>query len=98
MSSWHPNWSSRAGVPIMENERKWRKIRFAKNLNALIEGSGLNRKRFAEKAQVPYPWLQRATTTGISRLDCRGRGHLDRIARWFGLSEVGRLWDRDFVA
>lgn len=82
----------------MENERKWRRIRFAKNLSALIEGSGLNRKQFAQKAEVPYPWLQRATTGGITRLDRRGREHLDRIARWFGLTEVDRLWDRDFGA
>ena len=37
----------------MENERKWRKIRFARNLSALIEGSGLNRKEFAGRAGVP---------------------------------------------
>jgi hypothetical protein len=82
----------------MENERKWRKIRFARNLSALIEGSGMNRKVFAGRAGVPYPWLQRATTGGISRLDRRGREHLDTIARWFGLPDVERLWDRDFVA
>lgn len=82
----------------MENERKWRRIRFAGNLRALIEGTGLNRKQFAERAEVPYPWLQRATTSGVTRLDHRGREHLDRIARWFGLPEVERLWDRDFVA
>lgn len=81
----------------MENERKWRKIRFARNLSALIEGSGLNRKQFAGKAGIPYPWLQRATTGGITRLDRRGRGHLEAIARWFGLPDVERLWDRDFV-
>ena len=82
----------------MENERKWRKIRFARNLSALIEGSELNRKEFAGKAGVPYPWLQRATTGGITRLDRRGREHLDTIASWFGLTDVERLWDRDFVA
>ncbi len=82
----------------MEDERKWRRTRFASNLSALIEGSGLNRKQFAEKAEVPYPWLQRATTGGITRLDRRGREHLARIARWFGLPEATRLWDRDFEA
>lgn len=82
----------------MENERKWRRIRFAGNLRALIEGTGLNRKEFAERADVPYPWLQRATTSGITRLDSRGREHLDRIARWFGLAQADRLWDRDFTA
>ena len=82
----------------MENVRNWRRIRFAGNLKALIEGSGLNRKQFAEKVDVPYPWLQRATTGGITRLDRRGREHLDRIAKWFGLAEADRLWDRDFVA
>jgi hypothetical protein len=81
----------------MENERKWRKIRFAKNLVALIEGTGLDRKAFAERVGVPYPWLQRATTQGITRLDCRGREHLDTIARWFGLPDPERLWDRDFL-
>jgi hypothetical protein len=81
----------------MENERKWRKIRFARNLNALIQGSGLNRKQFAERSDLPYPWLQRATTGGITRLDRRGREHLDKIAGWFGVSDVERLWDRDFV-
>lgn len=81
----------------MENERKWRKIRFARNLAAMIEGSGLDRKTFAAKAKVPYPWLQRATTGGITRLDRRGRKHLDTIARWFGLPKPDRLWDRDFV-
>lgn len=82
----------------MENELKWRRIRFARNQSALIEGSGLNRKQFAERVEVPYPWLQRATTGGITRLDRRGREHLDQIARWFGLAEADRLWDRDFVA
>ena len=82
----------------MENERKWRRIRFARNLAALIQGTGLSRTEFADRAKVPYPWLQRATTTGITRLDRRGREHLGRIARWFGLPEVDRLWDRDFVA
>jgi hypothetical protein len=81
----------------MENERKWRKIRFARNLSALIDGSGLNRKQFAGRTGVPYPWLQRATTGGIPRLDRRGREHLDTIARWFGQPDVERLWDRDFV-
>src|SRR4051812_20215345 len=80
----------------MENERKWRKIRFARNLSALIEGTGLSRTQFAEKADVPYPWLQRATTQGITRLDRRGREHLDKIALWFGVN-VDRLWDRHFV-
>ena len=82
----------------MENERKWRKIRFARNLSALIEDSGLSRKEFAGKAGVPYPWLQRATTGGITRLDRRGREHLEAIGRWFGLAEPVRLWDRGFVA
>lgn len=82
----------------MENQRKWRRIRFARNLAALIEGSGLNRTEFAAKAGVPYPWLQRATTQGITRLDRRGRAHLDTIARWFGVRDLERLWDRDFVA
>ena len=64
----------------------------------LDRGLGIERKRFAETAEVPYPWLQRATTGGITRLDRRGREHLDRIARWFGLAKADRLWDRDFVA
>ena len=82
----------------MENERKWRRIRFARNLSALIEGTGMSRTRFAEKAEIPFPWLQRATTEGITRLDHRGRAHLDVIARWFGLANAERLWDRDFTA
>ncbi|QDV36981.1 hypothetical protein [Tautonia plasticadhaerens] len=82
----------------MENERKWRKIRFARHLSGLIKGTGLSRTQFAERAKVPFPWLQRATTEGITRLDCRGREHLDKIARWFGVNDVDRLWDRDFVA
>jgi hypothetical protein len=82
----------------LENERKWRKIRFARNLAALIEGTGLSRTQFAERSKVPFPWLQRATTGGITRLDRRGREHLEKVARWFGLPELRRLWDRDFVA
>jgi hypothetical protein len=58
----------------------------------------MSRTRFAEKAEITFPWLQRATTAGITRLDRRGREHLDKIARWFGLADADRLWDRDFVA
>ena len=60
-------------------------------------GHRASRTQFAEKAEVPFPWLQRATTQGITRLDRRGREHLDMIARWFGLPDAERLWDRDFV-
>lgn len=82
----------------MENDKKWRKLRFARNLKALIEGTGMTRTQFAERAQIPFPWLQRATTEGITRLDHRGRAHLEVIARWFKLADAERLWDRDFIA
>jgi len=82
----------------MENKRNWRKMRFARNLNKIIKDSGLDRKTLAAKINVPYPWLQRATTKGITRLDRRGREHLDKIATNFGISDADGLWDRDFEA
>jgi hypothetical protein len=82
----------------VENDKKWRKLRFAGNLRALIEGTGMTRTQFADRVQIPFPWLQRATTEGITRLDHRGRVHLEAIARWFKLADAERLWDRDFIA
>jgi hypothetical protein len=82
----------------VENDKKWRKLRFARNLKALIEGTAMTRTQFAERAQIPFPWLQRATKEGITRLDHRGRAHLEVIARWFKLEDAERLWDRDFIA
>ena len=72
----------------------YRKRRFAKNLSALLTSRNVTLKEAAE-GRVPYQWLRRAVTDGISRPDKRSRDHLDALIRYFGLDGVDRLWDRD---
>ena len=73
---------------------RYRKRRFAKNLDALLTARCVTRKEAAADAKVPYQWLRRAVTDGLSRPDKRSRGHLEALACYLDLPSVERLWDR----
>ncbi|WP_165252063.1 hypothetical protein [Paludisphaera soli] len=70
------------------------KKRFARNLDKLLAARNLTRKEAAEWAQVPYQWLRRAVTEGISRPETRNIAHLKALADRLGLSSPDRFWDR----
>lgn len=74
---------------------RYRKRRFAKNLDALLTAHCVTRKEAAADARVPYQWLRRAVSEGISRPDKRSKGHLEALARSLGLANVEHFWDRD---
>lgn len=74
---------------------RYRKQRFSRNLKALLEARCVTRKEAAAGAQVPYQWLRRAVSEGISRPDKRNKGHLAALVRYFELTSVERLWDRN---
>ena len=71
-----------------------RKKRFARNLDKLLEARRLGRKEAAEWAGVPYQWLRRAVTEGISRSEARNIAHLQALADYLGISSPDRFWDR----
>lgn len=75
-----------------------RSEQFKKNLRTLIEISGMTQKAFAEQAGVPYNWMQKSCTDGISRLNTENNGHvksigyLKLICMFFGLAKIEILW------
>lgn len=74
---------------------RYRKRRFAKNLDALLTARCVTRKEAAAEAGVPYQWLRRAVADGISRPDKRSRGHLEALAKYLGLAGIDGFWERD---
>ncbi|APW63379.1 hypothetical protein [Paludisphaera borealis] len=74
---------------------RYRKRRFARNLDALLTARCVTRKEAAAEAGVPYQWLRRAVADGISRPDKRSRGHLEALANYLGLTGIDGFWERD---
>lgn len=68
--------------------------KFAANLRALIESTGLSKKEVAESAGVDYKWLRRISTQGLKRANKRSADDLERLAAWFGVRD-SELWTGD---
>ena len=73
---------------------EWRQ-RFAKNLDDLLRLTGLSRKDAAKAIGIPYTLMRRLVSAGVSRTDERGKDDLMRIADFFTLVDVSRLWRGD---
>lgn len=69
-----------------------RKAAFSQNLNLLLELTDSNRKETAQEAGVPYKWLRRMVSQGISRSDERSKQFLDQLVDYFALPCVEHLW------
>lgn len=70
---------------------------FAGNLDELIRLQGLNRKATAEGAGVPYKWLRRAVTQGISVRSIKNSHHIENLVAFFGLTKADDLWRDDLI-
>ncbi len=69
-----------------------RKRMFAKNLDALLEVTGMQRKEAAEQIGLPYKLIRRLVSSGVSRVDARNEDNLEKIVAYFGLSGPDELW------
>lgn len=75
-----------------------RKQVFIRNLNQLLDVLGVNRKAAAEAIQIPYRWVRRVVTSGISRPDERNQEALERLVSYFALPGIEALWTPNLVA
>lgn len=78
----------------IEDMREDWSAKFAANLRALIESTGLSKKEVAESAGVDYKWLRRISTQGLKRKNERSADDLERLAAWFGVTD-DELWTGD---
>ena len=65
---------------------------FAKNIDRLLDLLGTDRKQAAGKVGVPYKWLWRMATKGITRIDDRHRPNLQKLAEFFLVQSVNDFW------
>lgn len=65
---------------------------FARNVRSLIDVLGVPDKQAAKLVGVPYKWLWRMATVGISRIDDRNLTILRQFADHFALGSTEVLW------
>ena len=65
---------------------------FAKNIDRLLDLIGADRKQAAGMVGVPYKWLWRMATNGITRIDDRHRPNLQKLAEFFLVPSVNDFW------
>ena len=65
---------------------------FAQNVDRLLDLIGADRKQAAGKVGVPYKWLWRMATKGITRIDDRHRPNLQKLAEFFLVQSVNDFW------
>lgn len=70
---------------------------FARNLDHLLRLQDLSRIAAAETAQVPYKWLRRAVTQGISASSVKNTHHIEKLVAFFELSSMEDLWREDLI-
>jgi len=70
---------------------------FALNLDRLLSMRRLSRKEASDAIGIPYKWLRRAVTHGVSRRDSRSIDALGALARFFGLPAIDDLWRPDLI-
>lgn len=75
-----------------------RKQVFIRNLNQLLDVLGVNRKDAAETLQIPYRWVRRVVTSGVSRPDERNHEALEKLVSYFALPGIAALWTPNLVA
>lgn len=71
---------------------------FAKNLDQLLRLQGLRRKSASEAIGVPYKWLRRVVSKGVSASSTKNAHHLSKITTYFGLPSHTELWRQDLIS
>lgn len=75
-----------------------RKKIFARNFDHLIRIVGLRRNEAAEQIGIPYEFVRRLATAGISRLDPRSAANIQKIVDFFVLRAADELWQHDLLS
>lgn len=73
-----------------------RKKVFARNLDWLLNATGLSRKSASELMEVDYRVLVRWVSAGISREDERNQDNLTKVVEFFLLKTAANLWASNF--
>jgi DNA adenine methylase len=70
---------------------------FAKNLDHLLRLQGFGRKSASEAIGVPYKWLRRAVSKGISAPSAKNAHHLEKLVSYFNLPNHTEFWRHDLI-
>jgi hypothetical protein len=69
-----------------------RKQIFARNIARLADVLSANQKQAARTIGVPYKWLWRMASSGISRIDDRNLSNLEKVATFFMVPSTDDFW------
>ncbi|MCC9602898.1 helix-turn-helix transcriptional regulator [Stieleria sp. JC731] len=63
----------------------------------MLQNKGLSQKEVAAETGLPYDWLRKVSSKGLTRIEKRNEAQLKALCQFLGVDPIEKLWINDLV-